>query len=278
MDDDVVGQVQSAMETGTAPEIDTSTVETQETSPEAQQAFERDYGFLKHLDPTERPVVEKYLKSIDGNITRRFQDIHSQYAPYKELGEVEQLRNAIALQNQMQTVEWQWAAYNALKNQFKTLEQAQQGQFEEELPPQVQQQPQQPVVPPEMQIKLQQMEQLVASLAQQRVSEQQAVKQAEEDKALSSYMDQLKAEFGNFDENYVVTTAMYNGGDLVSAVQQWKQLQQQIINQASQASTAPPVLSGGQVAPPQTPRLGDLDSKDVKSLVAQSLGHLRRSS
>lgn len=279
-EDDVVGQVQSMMEesagSGTTAPIESQSQEPI-TTPVEPQLNEKDWGFLKHLPEAERPIVEKYVKQVDANVTRRFQELHNSYAPYKELGEVEQLKNIVNLVNQMQTVEWQWQAYQTLKNQFASLEQQANG-LQDEYEQPLQQQQQQPVVPPEMQIKMQQMEQVVAAMAQQRVAEQQAAKQAQEDQELDNYITQLKTEFGNFDENYVLTVASYNGGDFAAAIEQYNQMRQQFINQASQAATAPPIASGGQVAPPQTPRLGDLDGKDVRSLVTQAITHLRRSS
>lgn len=54
-----------------------------------------DESFLNHVPEEHRPIVGKYVKDIDGKITKKFQEIHNQYKPYKELGEVEQLQRAL---------------------------------------------------------------------------------------------------------------------------------------------------------------------------------------
>jgi hypothetical protein len=53
--------------------------------------------FLKNVDPAHKIILEPYVKQWDAGVTKKFQDLHSQYAPYKDLGDPETLQQAIGL-------------------------------------------------------------------------------------------------------------------------------------------------------------------------------------
>src|SRR5436190_20090017 len=55
--------------------------------------------FLKNVNPSDRPVLERYLKDWDANVTRRFMSIHDQYRPYKDLGDLDTIQSAMAVYN-----------------------------------------------------------------------------------------------------------------------------------------------------------------------------------
>lgn len=63
-----------------------------------------DYGlsesFLNQIPEEHRGIVGKYVKNWDGTVTKKFQDIHEQYKPYKELGELEELQRAAKFANE----------------------------------------------------------------------------------------------------------------------------------------------------------------------------------
>jgi hypothetical protein len=53
-------------------------------------------GILNQIPDEDRPIVGKYIKDWDGNVTKRFQSIHDEYRPYKELGELEDIQEALS--------------------------------------------------------------------------------------------------------------------------------------------------------------------------------------
>jgi hypothetical protein len=59
-------------------------------------------GVLSSIPEDDRPVVAKYIKDWDGNVTRKFQEIHSQYRPYLELGDIEDIQYAKYYTSMMQ--------------------------------------------------------------------------------------------------------------------------------------------------------------------------------
>jgi hypothetical protein len=87
-------------------ELDASFDQPVESAPaetETEVVVEDSLGnqFLMNIPEQDRPIVAKYVKDWDGNVTKKFQSIHEQYKPYKELGvEPENLRKAwTAIQN-----------------------------------------------------------------------------------------------------------------------------------------------------------------------------------
>lgn len=102
-----------------------------------------------------------------------------------------------------------------------------------------------------------------------------------EDKELEEYLGLLQEEYGEFDEEYVLTK-MYNGASGEEAVQAWKNMVQQHINQASQSENGlPPVLSssgGSAVARENAQRLGSVAGKDIRALVADVMSQANRES
>lgn len=52
------------------------------------------HGFLNNIPEQDRQIVGRYAKDWDGAVTKQFQKIHEEYKPYKELGELEELRMA----------------------------------------------------------------------------------------------------------------------------------------------------------------------------------------
>lgn len=50
--------------------------------------------FLSKIPEQDRPIVGKYVKDWDGNVTRKFQELQGQLKPYKELGAIEEIQKA----------------------------------------------------------------------------------------------------------------------------------------------------------------------------------------
>jgi hypothetical protein len=52
-------------------------------------------GILKGIPEQDRAIVAKYIKDWDGNVTKKFQSIHEEYKPYKDLGAPEEIAEAL---------------------------------------------------------------------------------------------------------------------------------------------------------------------------------------
>ena len=235
---------------------------------QGQQQQSIDWGsndFLKNVPEADREVVGRYLKSIDSGISRRFQDLHAQYSPYKELGDPEELAQAQQIYQLLNENPKQ--IYDALSEALKDELGGAQGLGQDELDPDESEFQ----LPPQIQQKLDQQEQVLQAVAEFILGQQETTQQQQEDQALEQYIDLLKGEFGEFDEDFVLTK-MFAGMDGEAAVKAWQQTIQNAMNGAGQAGKIPPILGGGGVhAQENSKTVKDLDRKETKALVAEML-------
>lgn len=194
-----------------------------------QQQQEPGYAndFLSRVPEADREVVGKYIKDWDAGVTRRFQDVHAQYEPYKQLGDYETLTQYKAvyeyLKNNPQKV------YQTLRETFEQQEQEQPEEEYGELPPAV----------VEKLRMMDQQGQLLQALAERVIGMNNATQEAQEDQELDRYMNWLSSQYGVFDEDYVLAK-MQTGMDGVKAVEEFQQ------KYGGQQSRQPfTVLSGG---------------------------------
>lgn len=220
---------------------------------------------LKDAPPEHVSIMEPYIKKFDAGSTRRFQDLRNQYKHYDSLGWDEETTQQMAEVYRVLNEEPE-RMYEALKEIVegeaqKPAEGAgdQSDQSVQGLPPEVMQQ-------------LTQQQQVLEALAQYVLQDQSSKNEAVEDKEFEDYMGLLKQEYGNFDDQYV-TAMIANGIDGEAAVKQWQQVAQEILNQANEATSGlpPAILSsagGGAVSQAEPQKLGSIDSRDIRSLIA----------
>lgn len=246
-------------ETGTGEEPSGSESEGQGTS------YSLADDFLKDIPETERAIVGKYVKDWDAGVTKKFQEIHSQYEPYKNLGDVEVLQEAMTVRNLLdQSPE---VVYSVLKDMFgkdqadQIMDQQQQEQEEE--PDEWMQK----FSPYQEQIERQ--GKMLESIAQILLNTQQQAQVNQENQELDSYLGNLRSKYWDFDEGTEKTILSLMAAGLTGdqAVEQIKQIAQQQMQQSQQATAGlPPVLSGGGTPPPDHD-VTKLSNKDTKSLV-----------
>lgn len=221
-------------------------------------------GILKDVPDEHKEILQPYLTKWDSGVQRRFQDLHSQYKPYADLGWDTETTQQMAEVYRVLNEEPE-RLYEALKEQFDT--EAQNGSVGEgQTDPVIQGQ-----LPPEIMEQLTQHNQVLEALAQYVLGEQSSKNEAIEDKDFESYMGLLTKEYGNFDEQYV-TMCIANGMDGEAAVKQYQSMTQEILNKAAAATNGlpPATLSsagGGAVAQAEPQKLGSYDSKDIKQLI-----------
>lgn len=230
-------------------------------------------GILGEVDPAHRPIVEPYLGRWNAGVTRRFQELHGQLQPYQELGaDPETLATALALMEQID---------NDPQGVIALLQEAIAGDGQGQ--PQGQQQPQglgnpqapegQPpptAIPPELEERLGTFETVLEHIAQQILGQQQTEQQQAEDAELEQYLDLLKQEKGDFDEDYVLAK-MYAGMDGAAAVDAYHQAIQAQVNQRARTPNVPPILGGGGAVPQEGKSVTNASRNETKSLVANIL-------
>ncbi len=229
------------------------------------------YGeFLNEVPEEQRPLAEPWVKKWDAQVTRKFQELHEGYKPYKDLGaEPETLQQALAIYELLDTDPGQ--VYNALK---ELMEEGEANTPPVQTPPvESQNSPVKPEafqgLPPELKAQMDQQQQMLEVMAKFLIDQQSQSTQQKEDQELEAYLSALKQQHGEFDEDYVLTK-MANGASGEDAVKAYNALVQSKVNEASSATT-PPVLSGGGAVPQETQKVTDLSKDQTKSLVASFL-------
>jgi hypothetical protein len=220
--------------------------------------------FLERIPEADREVVGRYIKDWDAGVTRKFQSIHEQYAPFKGM-DAEETQQAMAL---MQLInEDPQRVYDLLGQSLQP--QGQPGQ---------QQMPQNPFadangdvdLPPQFIDKFTRMEQTLEALAGRFLQDAEQRQAEQEDQQLEQYMGALQNKYGEFDEDWVLSK-MLGGMDGEQAVKEYGQWLQQQINSRMSQKRPVPVLGGGGSVPPNGVDPTKMSGGDVRKLVADML-------
>lgn len=226
--------------------------------------------FLKNVPEADRAVVGRYIKDWDSGVSKRFQDIHDQYKPYKDLGDVEQLKAAMEvyelLDNNPEVI------YETLKQHFAETT----GGFPQNGQPQQTPSPTPAPLNPQLQqaldpflaplvSQLQEQRGIMEKMAQVVLQGNQREQEAMEDRALDQYLAELEQRHGKFDQRAILL-GLYEGKDGDQAVKEWKDSLAQYAPQPSQAQVPPPLMGGS--VPDTMVDVGSMSDKDVKQLTA----------
>lgn len=254
--------------------------------PQDDTGQEQDNGlanpFLNNIPEPDREVVGKYIQDWDRGVTNRFQEIHEQYRPYKELekqyGGWDNVQAAMEVYDLLETnpkyvyeeIGKQLGLTGAeVKEAVETDNKAPSGtkipdELSEFLGP--------------LQKQIEQQQQVLQALAQQTVQSTTAQREAQEDAMLDKLLADMHEAHGDFDEDYVLLM-MHNDMEPEDAIQAWQDMLGQYTGNENQQRFAPlpPTLSGGQV-PGSQKGVADMDRKDVQGLVANLMAGVQQNS
>lgn len=227
-------------------------------------------AFLKEVPDAQKSVLEPFLKKWDSGVTKKFQEIHTQYQPFKELGaDPETLGQAMHLFKTLD--ENPQVIYDILKKELEG-QATTPGQVTTNAP--VTQQTDDVELPPALVSRLEQMEQVLTKLAEITISGQQQSKQSQEEAALDQYLEELKQSHGDFNVDFVLTQ-IAKGMEGPDAVAAWNQAVQQhastLKGGEQQQTITTPILGGGGGVPANEGDVTKMEAKDVKSLVSDIL-------
>lgn len=202
------------------------------------------------------------LQSWDSGVSRRFQKIHDEYEPYKQLeqyGDPETLRKASEIYQAL--IEDPVATVETIRRVYGLSPEVEEVDEEyDELPP----------ILKEKLSKLDEHERALAQMRQELEHRQAAEREAQEDAALEEYLEELTEEYGEFDQDYVVGL-IAAGVDGEEAVARYQYLTQRVASQPK--VQAPTVMSGSGGIPSSGPRpeLSKLSNTQTQDLVAELL-------
>ena len=225
-------------------------------------------GVLSAIPETDRPIVAKYVKDWDGNVTRKFQEIHSQYRPYLELGDIEDIQYAQYYTSMMQNdpVKFIQELTTAMREAGMDTDNL----FD-------QQEPQEPYVPGqppqddrmarELQSRLDQYESMLGTVYQQQQSFQQQQVEAQQMQQLDRLMHDMHTRHGDFDDDWFLLQ-LEKGATPDQAINAYKER-----FGSPERKPAPRILSGnGAVRQDQVDpsRLSDADRKAYALAILQA--------
>lgn len=196
-------------------------------------------GFLKNIPEEHRAIIAPYVRDWDGGVTRRFQQIHAQYEPYKQLGDFEELQKAVAIQ--------QFLATNPLE--FRERLEA---TIQELLDQGLIEMPEQPEVPPVETPKVptgvedDRLIQLAArmdAIDQKEKEREAAAREAAEIQELDNVLAKLHTSAGDFDDDWVILQ-ISRGVEPEEAVKNWNSLIEQRVSSLKPKPSIPKVMRG----------------------------------
>lgn len=236
-----------------------------DTGEEQVELSEFAQGILNQIPEDDRPTVGKYLNTWDSNVTKQFDKIHEEYRPFKDLGDYNQVQQAVQvarfLEQNPETV------YKALHDEFgEKTEQQPKGQG---LGRQEQQQTQGQRDP-----EFDELRNMVSTVAQSLIQMRDQRTEEDEDRQLDMALTDLRKKHGDFDEDYVLIKMMNNGGDGEAAVKDFKALQKAYFAGEKIPQTGlrpPPNLGSGGAMPSKTQDVAKLSNDDFNDLVAKYL-------
>jgi hypothetical protein len=223
-----------------------------------------------------RGNLTPHLKQWDDNYQAGLQKVHSQYEPYKPFLEQgvdpESLNNAMLIMQSLEQDPQKFA--EALIEHYK-LQLGGQGQQPPVQDPELTEDPVYDITQhPEFQRYAQMSETMAQALLAQ--NEQAEAAQAEAD--LTAEFAAAKQTHGEFDEDYVAML-MYNKGiDIDTAVSEWQNHVQQIVqNYRPPGASAPVLMGGGGGLPSQATPVTNLTGQQRRQLIAQTLANMEAS-
>jgi len=252
--------------------------ESDEEEKEEEETYRPQVGhpaWRQILDTIPKEYHEQIIPTLqdwDRGVSRRFQRIHDEYAPYKELGEIEpdSIKEALNVYNALtsnpaETWEAIGRVYGLSPRQVSQAASQDEDFDLEDLPAPIR----------ERLNRLDEHDRTLMQLSQQ-IQQQNAISQTQaEDEALDQYLEELREEYGEFDEDYVVGL-IASGMDGEDAVERFQALLYNIADNISfekdDKQNYPQVMSGGG----GVPDYGQVDTskmsnQDTQALIAEIL-------
>lgn len=247
----------------------------EEEQPQARSQHPAWRQILSQIPDEYHDAIIPTLQQWDAGVSRRFQRIHDEYAPYKELGDFEPdaVKEAMNVYNALNTdpaATWEaiGRVYGLSPQQVSQAASDDEDFDMDDLPGPIR----------DRLNRLDEHDRTLSQLSQQiqaqQIAQQQAAQMESEDEALEEYLEDLRGEYGDFDEDYVVglIAAGLDGDEAVERFQQLIYQLQDDDDDEEDAPNYPRVMSGGG----GVPNIGEVDTskmsnQDTQSLIAEIL-------
>lgn len=221
-----------------------------------------------------RGAVTPHLKKWDDNYQRDISTVHSQYEPYKPFIDQgidpEALNNAMLIMQNLEQDPQKFA--EALVEHYK-LQLGGQGQAEA-----LQENEEDPVFDITHNPEFQRVQQGFELLAQQTLSQNEQMQEAQAAQQLDTEIAAAKEAYGEFDEELIYQRMYATECSVEQAVQYYKTLEQNIVqNYRPPGANAPRLMGGGGGLPSQAVPVGQMTGQQRRALMVQTLNNLNAS-
>ena len=174
-------------------------------------------SILSGIPEVDRTTVGKYIKDWDGNVTKKFQEIHQQYEPYKQLGDIEDVQTAMYYRSMMQNdpVEFVKQVTDAMREAGMSLDDLN-FNGEEEVD--------EPVgtgLPREYVQRMDNLEKMLGTMAEQFQGYTSTQEQERQIQMLDNKLSEMHSQHGDFDDDWVLLQ-IERGKDPDEAVQMYE--------------------------------------------------------
>lgn len=239
-------------------------------------------SYVEKFPESLHPMAVEIFKEWDGNVTQKFQDLHSQvqeYEPWKDVVQEydpETVQQALAFAEALEAnpQEVLTSLSQALGINLSGEQGVAAGQTAGSGT--TGNQNTNPVVDDDLaellnHPKIKELEGGLGTIAEILLEQRRAAEDAENQAALTAHISELKTKHGSFDEDYVVFR-IAQGDDGETAVQRYRDaVNAAATQQNAPANGAPTIMSAGGGIPSTQVKPEELSSQDTKSLVANLL-------
>jgi hypothetical protein len=217
-------------------------------------------GFLSKIPEQDRPIVEKYVKDWDSGVTTKFQELHNQYAPYKELGDIGDIQQALEVMEALRLDPKGF--YDNLSKIMEELNEDDEMSLNE--PPVEIKEPENADSSEVAQLKA-----ALEDLSSKWTAHEQTVAEKAQMDELDGIMSKLHTEHGDFDDRWVLLQ-LADGVSPEDAIQKWNSLIDANVS-SRKGKPAPIVLPGAGSIPNGQADPSKFSKSDRLAYIAQML-------
>jgi len=228
--------------------------------------------FLEGVEEADREIVSKYIKDWDGQVTQKFQSIHEEYAPYKDLGaSAEQVQQAMQLYRMAEVDPPGFYRYIGELLTDMDMMDTDTGTGGEEAPA-TSNLPEYEGIPEEFMTDYQSMKEEIGGLRDFVNGAKAEKESAGQQRQLDELLSGLHTDHGDFDDPAVMGRIL-QGMDPKDAVKDYQDMVTKVINSRNKRPN-PPTLGGGATAIDQVDSSKLTNKKDRVGAVASILKSL----
>lgn len=226
--------------------------------------------FLNGVDEQDRAVVGKYIDEWDAGVTKKMQEVHKQYEPFKDIeASPEQLAQALNMYKMAEADPLKF--YSQIKGLLVELDMLEEEENNEP-PVGTSNLPEYDGVPENLVTDLQSMRKEIEELREFKQSTTTEKQNAQQQQQLDELLSGLHNEHGDFDDDAILGRIL-RGQEPEAAVKDYQESFEKIVNSRNKRPV-PPTIGSGATPIEQVDSSKLSNPKDRKKVVADILSNI----